>query len=249
MAYQASEVLTPLPARAVPESGLVDLYYRWFEVVRCTTPELVEAAQRLRYQVYCLETGFEDPAANPGGLERDAADAHALHSLLVHKPTGMVAGTVRLILPQHGESLAAMQISPILQALEASLGETARFAEISRFAISRDFRKRCADGLYTAPFAGDPNDDAGRRALPTITLGLMRAIFLMGREAEVTHLAAVIEPALERLLMRLGICFVRTGERVAYHGTRIPVHAPVAALAGDIWRRRPEIGLAITGSA
>lgn len=249
MAYQATELLTPSPSRVVPESSLVDLYYRWFEVVRCTTPELVEQAQRLRYQVYCIETGFEDPVANPGGLERDAADAHALHSLLVHKPSGMVAGTVRLILPDSGQPLSAMQVSPVLRALEAGYGKTARFAEISRFAISREFRNRCTDGLYPAAHGEDVDQSIGRRALPTITLGLMRAVFQMGHEAGVTHLVAMVEPALERLLRRLGICFECTGESVAWHGTRIPVHSPLDDLANDIWRRRPEIGLAITGEA
>lgn len=233
-----------------PESELTEIYYRWFDVVRCDNADLVRQAQQLRYQVYCLETGFEDPAANPCGLEIDAADDHSIHSLLVHKPSGIVAGTVRLILPQEKKTdcgLAALAVSPVLQGKGEDNLPKARTAEISRFSISKEFRKRIEDSLYPAAVdeEGEPTW-LGRRALPSITLGLMRAIVAMTREAEMSHVVAVVEPALVRLLFRLGINFERTGERVTYHGERYPVFRNMSELLDEIYLRRPEIWHVIT---
>ncbi|GAB4576583.1 MAG: hypothetical protein Tsb008_21000 [Rhodothalassiaceae bacterium] len=229
---------------------MTELYYKWFEVVRCTTPSLIEEAQKLRYQVYCVETGFEDPAANPDGLERDDADAHAIHSILVHKPSGLVAGTVRLILPNEDSpdlGLAARHVSPVLQQMDESELPRARTAEISRFSISKAFRKRVEDTLYPAGVEDMSEPDwLGRRALPSITLGLMRAIVAMTREADMSHVVAVVEPALVRLLFRMGINFSRTGERVSYHGERYPVYRKMTDLLDEIFVRHPEIWHVIT---
>ena len=45
----------------------LDLYDRYFTVVPADTPELLDAAHELRYQVYCREHAFENPAADSGG--------------------------------------------------------------------------------------------------------------------------------------------------------------------------------------
>jgi len=229
---------------------LSELYYRWFDVVACDRPELIRQSQRLRYQVYCVETGFEDPADNPGGLEIDDADAHSLHSLLIHKPSGMVAGTVRLILPNSNlpeRGLPAIGVSPRLNAMGEPMLPPSRTAEISRFSISKAFRQRATDGLYSE-FLSSNDDPAamGRRALPSITLGLMRAIVAMTRVSEMSHVVAVIEPALERLLLRLGIRFERTGETVTYHGRRYPVFRDMSDLLAEIHDRRFDVWQAIT---
>jgi N-acyl amino acid synthase of PEP-CTERM/exosortase system len=65
-----------------------------FSVIIADEPELVEAACRLRYQVYCLERGFE-PGSN--GIETDEFDRNARHVLLVHRQTGETIGTARVI--------------------------------------------------------------------------------------------------------------------------------------------------------
>jgi len=239
----------PSDTAVAPELSLTEMYYRWFEVVRCDTPERIAEAHRLRYQVYCLETGFEDPADNPGGLETDAADSHALHSLLVHKPTGLVAGTVRLVLPTampETRGLPSLAVSPRLRSADPACLPPAGTAEISRFSISRTFRQRAGDGLYPALMTEGEMQSFGRRALPSITLGLMRAIVAMSREAGMSHLVAVIEPALERLLARLGIHFQRTGERVDFHGARLPVYRDLTELLADIHDERYEVWEAIT---
>lgn len=249
MAFQAGGAVEAPRTQAAAVPDWTDIYYRCFDVVRCDTAELIEEAQRLRYQVYCLETGFEDPAANPGGLETDAADAHAAHCLLVHKPSGLIAGTVRLILPRDEEpqlGLPARRVSACLAEFAEQVLPRRLTAEISRFSISKAFRKRCDDGLYPAPPADAEPDILGRRAVPSITLGLMRAIVQMTRDNAMTHVVAIVEPALVRLLLRLGIQFEKTGERVDYHGIRYPVYREMDALLAEIYMRRPDVWGAIT---
>ncbi|MGH8603862.1 MAG: hypothetical protein ACREXR_14150, partial [Gammaproteobacteria bacterium] len=71
---------------------LVTHFEQYFEILRADTPDLLEQAFRLRYQVYCQEgllPGF-DPLDYPDGLERDVYDYEhrSLHCLLRHRPTG-----------------------------------------------------------------------------------------------------------------------------------------------------------------
>src|ERR1700684_376337 len=58
------------------------------------TPELLSEVFRLRYQVYCVEKGYE-----PGydGMESDEFDSDARHVLLIHRASGEPVGTVRIV--------------------------------------------------------------------------------------------------------------------------------------------------------
>ena len=76
------------------------LYDRHFTVVPADTPELLDAVHALRYQVYCVERQFEDPAQQSGGRERDRYDPQSVHAALIAKSSGQVVGCVRLILPR-----------------------------------------------------------------------------------------------------------------------------------------------------
>lgn len=75
-------------------------YHQHFDVVRADTPTLLDLCYRLRYQVYCLENSFEDPARYPNKREIDDDDDRSVHTLLIHRATGAAAGTARLILPR-----------------------------------------------------------------------------------------------------------------------------------------------------
>ncbi|MGH8567684.1 MAG: GNAT family N-acyltransferase, partial [Gammaproteobacteria bacterium] len=81
---------------------LLTHFRKYFEILRADTPDLLEEAFRLRYEVYCGEgclPGF-DPLDYPDGLERDIYDYEhrSVHCLLRHRSTGSNAGTVRLVL-------------------------------------------------------------------------------------------------------------------------------------------------------
>lgn len=228
---------------------LVDLYRQWFDIIPANSPDLVRESQKLRYQVYCLETGFENAADFPDGLERDDFDSHSVCSLLVHKPTGMIAGTVRLILPcpvsAPDRRLPALRVSGDLAALPDADLPRATTGEISRFAISKQFRKRREDSVIPAIYenAGAPGE---QRVIPHITLGLMQAILRMSIENGVTHLAILVEPALDRLIRKLGICFEPVGPLIEHHGTRRAHMRHIGNLLDDVYARKPEIWEVLT---
>lgn len=219
--------------------SLTEVYGRFFEARPATTPADLEQAYRLRFQVYCVENGFEDPARYPEGLEHDRFDKRALHTILVHRPSGLVAGTVRIILPARGPSGLDL---PLEHLLGRPLGLPRSTAEISRFAISKDFRRRQVDGLYPDELAQPALPrEAESRVIPSMALGLMQATFRMSDEAGITHWCALMMPALLRMLARLGIHFDDLGPPIDHRGRRQPCHRDPAAVLAQVRRERPEV--------
>ena len=64
-----------------PDATLLERLNFYFDTLVADTPSLLRQAHEIRYAVYCVETGFEDAASFPDGLERDALDAHAVHEM------------------------------------------------------------------------------------------------------------------------------------------------------------------------
>jgi N-acyl amino acid synthase of PEP-CTERM/exosortase system len=214
----------------------VGSYDQYFDVRRADTRDRLDAAYRLRYQVYCIENQFEDPGRCPDGREIDEDDDRAVHTLLVHRASGAAIGTARLILPRPdtGRPLPIERVcDPGARALIRRLPRH-NTAEVSRFAVSKQFRRRQgeerhADAGFPDPVS--PPRGTERRLLPHITFGLLRGILELCRDHQITVLAAVMEPALLRILSRLGLDFDPVGPLVDYHGPRQPCLADIAGLA------------------
>jgi N-acyl amino acid synthase of PEP-CTERM/exosortase system len=208
-------------------------YERHFAVVRATTPELLRKAYRLRYQAYCVENQFEDPEQQVDRCETDHYDDHSEHTLLLHRRTGEVAGTSRVILPPEGE-FRSLPIAALLNGVDQRrFGQSAETAEISRFAILKQFRRRYGEQAY-ADVGSTENASASeiieRHLLPFIILGLLRGVFGICLDFGITNLAAVMEPALIRIFRRLGLHFTPIGGLVEHHGLRQPCIARLADL-------------------
>lgn len=238
--------------RPSDDGALARFYWRWFDSVPAITPRLRDAALRLRYQVYCVENQFEDPSHSPDGRESDDLDAHSVHSLLVHRSSGMTAGTVRLVLPLGDapeDSFALQRVcsDPFLK--NRLMFPVERMAEVSRFCVSKEFRRRQGDSFNPSgesPFALTASPEDERRMVPHITLGLIEALVRMSIENGITYWCAVMEPALLRLLTRLGIHFQKIGPMIDYHGRRQPCYIPLDALLERVQRERPDVWAVIT---
>jgi N-acyl amino acid synthase of PEP-CTERM/exosortase system len=225
----------------------IEVYRRSFEAMQANTEELLEQAYRLRYQVYCVENPFEDPADNPGGLETDAFDAHAVHSLLIHRPSGVVMGTVRLVLPLQDapeRSFAIQRVcnDPLLRDLDRF--PILQMGEISRFCISKQFRQRVGDQLYPAivdTSGQGPSRGGERRTIPSLMPGLIEALVRMSIENGIAYWCAVMEPTLLRLLRRLGIYFDNIGPMVKYHGKRQPCYKKLDVLLERVCNESPDV--------
>ena len=217
-----------------------------FFSVPASTESLLDQAYRLRYQVYCLERGFEDAHANPDGRERDEFDDHSVHRLLVHAETGLIVGGVRLVLPRRDRLESCFpiqdvcQVGPLQPALADELGQT---AEISRFCVSKAFRRLLPKGRSRGLGQASRFDVEPAAFLPLMTLELMNAVIQMSEENGITQLCAAMEPSLLRLLSRLGLAFTPLGELVTFHGIRQPCYANIDELwvslkeqNEDVWR-------------
>ena len=127
-----------------PDTSFAESYNSYFDSFRADTPALRDRVYRLRHQVYCIENAFEDPEQHLDGREIDADDERSEHTLLVHRSTGASAGTARVVRWLTGKPLP----------IQGLLGRTERQAfeglplettgEISRFAVSKEFRRRQA---------------------------------------------------------------------------------------------------------
>lgn len=243
----STEVSPPKPKSPYKPAAHIgrDLYRQYFEtfVVGEEDHALRDEAFRLRYQVYCVENPFEDPNENIGGLERDALDDNSVHCLLQHKRSRTWAGAVRLVLPKaddlaHSFALQQVCTDPLISDPERF--PVAKMAEVSRFCISKDFRKRQGDWLY--PQSVEPDDNADeRRVIPNMTLGLIEGLVRMSLENGVFYWCAVMERPLLRLLSRLGIHFDNIGPLVEYHGRRQPCFIPLDTLLLRVQDERPDV--------
>lgn len=244
-------------ANTSPELSLYDAYHQYFEVIPATTRELQDEAFKLRYHVYCVEHSFENPDRYPDQREVDEYDPFSVHSLLIHKPTGTIAGTVRLVLPDSARSSAGLPIDsvchdPSFTSLPRELRQ--HMGEVSRFAVSRSFRRRIGEGGSPSGVTDESlaamlamrRDMKDRRLAPHITLGLIHSLVVMSAENDVLLWSSVMERALLRLLTRIGIHFTNLGPEVRYRGKRQPCFTGVAQMLAGVKRERFDVWEVVT---
>src|ERR1700674_4068243 len=126
------------------EVSLLQCFNSHFKSLPADLPEHIRQAQRIRYQVYCVENPLETALNNPEGIETDEFDAHAIHSLLIARETGAALGTGRLIMsllstPERSFALQRLLDASSLKVLRSL--PISSLAEVSRFSISRHFRR------------------------------------------------------------------------------------------------------------
>lgn len=206
-----------------------------FTVVEATTDELRDRVYRLRYQVYCVEHPFEDAGQNLDGREIDMYDERSAHAALLHNESGELAGAVRLILPDPSDKTAGLPVFALSDRITEAFqvrAQAGQVAEISRYAISKNFRRRRFEELHAdvGLLAGKEKRDSERRLMPFLTLGLIRAVYDLSRKHGVTHLVATMDPLLLRLMARMHIDFEPLGPLVDHHGMRQPCAAAISNL-------------------
>ncbi len=238
---------------------------QYFEIVQALTAEQVTQGQRLRFQVFSLERQLFSQEQCPEGIEFDVFDSRSVHSHLQHRTTNQLAATVRLVLsnplfPEEEFPLEKrLQFPLYYEAIDVRSLPRSFIAEISRFAISKQFRHRAGDDGFEesqidrrASAAATPNQFTsnrraeGRRSFPHISLGLFKAIVQMSAVNNVQYWYAAMEPSLIRLLSRFGIHFHLLGPLIDYLGKRQPCIASVEELLGRMATERPDVWAFIT---
>lgn len=190
---------------------------------------LIDEVYRLRYKVYIEEWGFEDPEDHPTGIEKDLFDDTSVHFIAMREADKSVIGTVRVIynsafgFPMEKHS----KITSDLTGYDRNL-----FGEISRLAVSKEYRKRATDrGIYDGEIPPDINFNQlmedRRKNDNAIIIGLYKCVYHESVERGLTHLYAVMAKGLYLLLKRIGITFDPIGPEVNYHGLRTPYIADI----------------------
>ena len=219
------------------------------------------AAFRLRYQVYCLERDFEDVSEFPEAMESDGYDAQARHLLVRTRGCGSILGASRLVvdgvsgaaglpIESHCSRSVSKQLARVRNAHDTCI------AEVSRLAVTRKLstitQANGAGGASTLSSSPSlPRQHLDQDAVATlpavrsqhVTMGLVALLFEQSWSHGVTHWAALLDPALQRFLRRVGIQFHPIGPVIDHRGPRQPVMATLE----DLWSGVKAKGTALAG--
>ena len=221
-------------------------YFRFACVDDATDLETVYA---IRYQVYCAERRFLDEADYPTQLESDDYDAHSLHVLATHR-AGHPAGTARLVMnsrlgfPAAQHCVFSEEFSFLNDPSHPSL---ARYAEVSRLAVSKAFRRREGDTPYGGPPRDDSRSQAGAevvylappRNTPEILMGICRVLYQQSKRLGITHWVFAMERSLYVLLKRMGFKYMPAGPETDYYGPVRPYVVSIEALEKGVSSASP----------
>jgi N-acyl amino acid synthase of PEP-CTERM/exosortase system len=240
--------LAPTPSGNIEES-LLDRFNTYFRTALAVSGDALAESLRIRYQVYCVENAFENPADHPDGCERDEFDSHAMHSLLIHRASGQAMGTARLVMPLRHNLERSFPIQSVCMHPRLNQLPLDRMAEVSRFCISKQFRRRPGDTLQGVNSGEGHDARQERRSMaPLMSLGLIQSLVDMSAKHGITHWCATMEPVLLRLLAGMSIQFEPLGPLVRYHGMRQPCYCEVGPMLECVKSEQRRLWEVLTGS-
>jgi N-acyl amino acid synthase of PEP-CTERM/exosortase system len=223
--------------------NILDGFNEYFEMVPAVSPQLKHEVYKLRYQVYCIETGFEKPENHPNFMESDEYDDNSVHYLIRHRKSEIYAATTRLILPDATNREKLFPIEKYTQIDKKELLENIplnKLAEASRFCVSKEFKRRKNEagtltGIGSAWEADFTEDE--RRVFPHLSIALFACLIKMSDDFGIHYWYAVMEPALIRFFTTLGIYFIGIGPLTEYHGMRQPCMIKVSDLLDGVVKK------------
>lgn len=192
-----------------------------FRVCFADTPFGVALHQRIRYQVFCLEKGFEDPGAFSTAQETDAWDDQSAHFIVQNKKTQQWVAATRIVLPKRGRPLPVDSLGAFDR--RCLHDPHARVSEISRFCIIRN-RGHAEIDVSVPP---EPNSLAawgigsiGKAQQFEVTIGMIRTLVIFVLKRKLTYCVFLVTDAFARLLRKLGLNLKQVGPATAHRGMR-----------------------------
>ena len=219
-----------------------------FKFIQADSEDLINAIYKLRYKVYVEEFGFEKKEDHPDGYEKDEYDENSIYFAALDG-NDEVIGAVRLVLNSE-------KGFPIEQAVNTKfIGDKPspdKIAEISRLAVSRNFRRRKEDSQFGVesyikkseegilPDKGPAPDQQEKRKMPEIVLGLYRILYHASKRMGITHWYMITEEKLFHALKKYGFIFYQISEPIQYHGTRVPYLGIILDIEQRLIKEKPE---------
>ena len=210
------------------EYSIAKNFNQYFRIRFADTKELRQAAFKIRYGVYSNELGWEPK--NKLGMEIDDFDNFSFHCLLEHRRTNTFAGCIRLVIPPVSEPHRPLAFeqnclhSAHPEIIDSTTLKRGSFGEISRLAVLSSFRRR--DKEQNTPFIINETDpktvysEDERRNFPNIAIGLYLAGSSLATLCNHAGLFVMMEPRLNKRLIRFGLPFKQAGDTMDYHGQR-----------------------------
>ena len=204
---------------------------------------LLREVYELRYKVYIEEWGFEKPEEHPGSVESDRFDENSVHFVALRSDNGQLIGTIRIILiSEHGFPIESHSV------IDADLShiDRGKIGEISRLAVSKEYRRRATDSAIYGSAEFDEGNlqqivDERRKNENLIVAGLYKSVYRESRALGLEYFYAVMSKGLYLLLKRLGIRFEPVGPAIDYHGWRTPYVGNIEQMLRGLESCSPEL--------
>lgn len=198
------------------QRSLERVYSHYFQTVVADTPDLADAAHRLRYRIYCLENeGFEDPEQHHDGRERDSYDHRSVHTLVQHRESGEYVGVIRVVMAADERAKSQFPFQRAVNTPRVNeLTASHNFCEISRLGVIQDFRAQGSGSLHKNHINGLP-------VSTFVILGLVQGALRTSIYNKADSAFFIAEPKLIRALSVMGLSeHEALGDPVDYHGQR-----------------------------
>ena len=187
-----------------------NMFDNHFEVILADNDFSRSLNYQVRYQVYCLEEGFENAARFQTREERDAWDDNSAHFLVRSKQTNEWVAAMRMVIPKSG-ALPIEDMCDIHPTVRPSLsGESA--AEISRICVVNTYRR-------------NSQDKQSRVRKSMILKGLLSAAAQYSQENDIRNWYFLTSPGLARIISYMNVQLIKVGAACEHRGTRYPFSA------------------------
>ena len=200
----------------------MDIFH--FKKITQSDPRMIEI-YRLRFKVYCLECGYENACDYLNNLESDQYDRVSVHFCAEEGHSGDIVGTARIIMPsEYGfPATTNFKVDPTLV---PNVGP-GRVGEVSRLAISKEYRRRKIDEAIFGENVISLMDerekrDWRKRFENELVTGLYHSVYAESIDLGIQYLFAVMSDGLHALLTRWGLIWKPIGPAIDYHGMRRP---------------------------
>lgn len=223
------------------DEEIVRFFFSRYQLVVANDEKDKDVSFKTRHKVYCEEMKFEQTRAS--SLEVDKYDDRAVNCYIKHLPTGECAGTIRLVLPQHGSGALpledkfsdAFSCSSLLPSNLVSEG----VCEISRLAVPREFRVRqfktkVLPSEKLAKVKQSKNLKFNIEQLPYLSVALYLMATSVCLHLNMSHAYVLMEPKLARRMKAFGIHFNEVGEAISFKGQRVPYRLSPTTMVSEL---------------